>query len=777
MADPISITGLIVDVSHIIARLIKYAKAVQGARSEMRKLSEELFGLRGILDHLQTQSSSDISKVQHIESEGSAPFNENIMERVLHTTKEFLDSILKDLEPAESKLKSLKQKLEWPFTEAKVNAHLTRLERVKSWLILVLTADHAAVERDMQREIGSLARSLTEDLKIREQERDQMANKELFQWMAPVSPANSHLRASEGHDIASGKWFISGHLKHWLRHGNRNIFFLVGKSGTGKTTLFAQCVDELVSMASQDSTLSFAYFYCTMSNSASQVPVHVLGSLVAQLSGKDASILDNIRPVYNDIPKSQAHKRTIDIAVLEDAIIKHASGKTKVVILVDAINESQDTRHIEISLLRLASLAPNIRIVVTTTSTMVARRDVDMLNISAQMMSGDIKAYINHRLESNVALMDRKPEFKAEIQKTLSDNANGSFRWVQLSMDNLCTQRTTRSMREALRNLPGTLREMYAKTLDQVSAEDRPFVREALFWTSFAQDHVFTSEMLTLDVLNEVVVLDEECTTLDEDMMLVPAQILLDICQGLITRDQSGYVALAHSSIKDFLTSDWIKSSRVSYFSMDPATANTIIMRKCITYLCLDNFKDGYTSKGQIARRSKTYKALPYATYMWPKYAAAAELGDAERSLVQKFFNTRHLPRQGNFGAWMQVLMPSVQFSIIEKTHPLYYASSYGLTSVVKMILEFDKDLDINAPGGRVGATAVFAASNRQNFDTVDVLLRAGADPRILDPGTGWNVFNLSEMSKWSGLRAPLNHWLLGQKVEVQQKYQIKYGL
>lgn len=163
-----------------------------------------------------------------------------------------------------------------------------------------------------------------------------------------------------------------------------------------------------------------------MSNSASQIPVNVLGSLVAQLSGKDASILDNIRPLYNDIPKSQAHKRTIDIAVLEDAIIKHASGKTNVVILVDAINESHDRRHIENSLLRLAKLAPNIRIVVTTTSTMVARRDIDMLIISARMMSGDIKAYINHRLESNDALRDRKPEFKAEIQKTLSDNANGS---------------------------------------------------------------------------------------------------------------------------------------------------------------------------------------------------------------------------------------------------------------------------------------------------------------------------------------------------------------
>ncbi|KAJ5918080.1 hypothetical protein N7454_010455 [Penicillium verhagenii] len=778
MADPISIIGLIADVSDIISSLIKYAKAVQSARSEMLKLSEEMFALRGILDHLAAQSSSEKHlEVYHIESEGSVPFNQDIMNRVLQTTKDFLTSLLKELQPAKTKLKSLKQKLEWPFTQETINGHLTRLERVKSWLILVITADHAAVERDMQQEIGALARSLTEDLRIREQERKQIADRELLEWIAPVSPANSHLRATEGHNIATGKWFIGGHLKHWLRYGDKKLFFLVGKSGTGKTTLFAQCVDELISMASYDESINFAYFYCTIGNSASQILANVLGSIVAQLSGKDDFILDNIRQIYHGIPKSQAHKRTIDTTALEDAIIKSASGKTKIIVLVDAINESHDIRDIEISLLKLASLSPNIRIMITTTLTMVYPGDVEWLSINAEMMAGDIKAYIDHRLEYDTALKDRKPEFKSEIRKTLADNADGSFRWVQLSMENICAQRTARSMHSALRNLPGTLREMYAKTLDQISLDDRPFVREALFWICFAQDHLFASQMLTLDVLNEVVVLDEKYTTLDEDMMLVPAQVLLDICQGLITQDQAGSVTLAHSSIKDFLTSDWIKSSRVSYFSMDPKTANTIIMRKCLAYLCLDNFKNGYTSRAQIFRRLKNYKSLKYASFMWPKYAAAADLGDSERRLVQKFFDTRHLPRQGNFGTWMQVLMPSVDPSRVETTHPLYYASSYGLTSVVKMILEFDTDLDINAPGGRVGATAVFAASNRQNFDTTDLLLKAGADPRIVDPGTGWTVFNLSQMTKWSGLRGPLSDWLSGQESSVQEEYRAKYSI
>ncbi|KAJ5289055.1 hypothetical protein N7478_002085 [Penicillium angulare] len=775
--DPISIAGLVLEVGHIVASLIQYTKSVQGAKTEMRKLSEELFALRGILDHLAAQSSSEPPAYEKIESETPTLFNEEVMNRVLQATKEFLDTLMKDLEPAETTFKGIKQKLKWPFTQEKIEGHLTRLERVKSWLILVLTADHAAVEKDIQREIGSLARSLTEDMRIREQERDQKANRELFQWIAPVSPANSHLRANEKYQIESGKWFIGGHLKHWLRYGDKNIFFVVGKSGTGKTTLFAQSVDELVSMASKDKTLSFAYFYCSMSNAASQIPQNILGSIVAQLSGKEDSILDKIRSVYNDIPKSQAHKRPVDISALEEAIIQHASGKTRVVFFIDAINEGQDTRRIELILLKLARLAPNIRIVVTTTSTIVLPQEVEMLNLDAATMSGDIKAYIDYRLQSDDAMRGLKPDFKKEIRTKLLENADGSFRWTQLSIDNLCTQRTARSMREALRNLPGTLREMYASTLERVSMEDRHFVREALFWLSFAQDHLFANEHLTLDVLNEVVVLDDDCTTLDEDMMLVPAHVLLDICQGLITQDQSGYVTLAHSSIKEFLTSDWIKGSHVSYFSLNPHTSNARITRKCLVYLCLDNFKSGYTSRQEIFRRIKQYSCLKYTAFVWPKYAATSNLGETERNLIRKFFDTRHLPRQGNFGAWMQTLLPGIDEQIIATTHPLYYAASFGMEAVVKMILEFDPDVDINAAGGRVGATAVFAASYRQQFETVDLLLRAGADPTIPDPDTGFTVFSLSKMSKWSGLREPLSRWLSEKDTKLQDEYPLRFGL
>lgn len=353
---------------------------------------------------------------------------------------------------------------------------------------------------------------------------------------------------------------------------------------------------------------------------------------------------------------------------------------------------------------------------------------------------------------------------KCDILKEVSNHHR--FRWVQLSLDNLQAQRTPKAMKIALSNLPGSLRETYANTLERISPDDWMFVREALFWLSFG------ARPFGLGELNEAVIIDEECTELDEDMMLVPPQLLLHLCEGLISQDHSGQIRLAHASVRDFLTSEWIRTSRVKYFSLDPTTADATIIRKCLSYLCLDNFKDGYEpDRNETLKYVTEYKFIRYAARYWPDHAASCELGEAEQKLVKRFFDTGNLPRRGNFGSWVQVLLPGADGNVIEMTHPLYYAASFGMMSIVKAILTSDPTVWIDAPGGRVGATALFAASNRHNYAVAEVLLQAGADPTIKDPETLFSVLNLAQMRRFSGLRGPLARWSSCKEDPIWQEY------
>lgn len=321
------------------------------------------------------------------------------------------------------------------------------------------------------------------------------------------------------------------------------------------------------------------------------------------------------------------------------------------------------------------------------------------------------------------------------------------FHWVQLSLDNPSTQRTARKLREALQRLPGT----YADILGRIAPDDWEYAREALFWLSFAK------RPLTLRGLNEAVAVKEGCTVFDEDMMLLPPNILLHICQGLISMDQSGHVNLAHYSVKEFLTSDWIRTSQVHYFYLDPATASTSIMRRCLAYMCLENFTGGYASSEEEATaRKETYQFISYAAY-WPQHGVNCEIAQPEQELIHRFFETRHLPHRGNYGVWIETLIPGVDAKIIEMTHPLYYAASFGLLPVVKAILASEKDLDLNARGGRVGATPLLIAAWRRHYEVVDVLIKAGADSgfAVIDE----NVLELAQASRFSGLRKSLNWW------------------
>jgi len=231
MVDPISITSLILQIGKIVSSLIEYGKGVKGASADIRRLSEEVFSLRGVLEHLQAQVDPESTELsQELWSE-AAPYNPEQLKSTIQTTNGFLQSLLTDLEEPKSTFKRLSQKLEWPLSQEKLNVHLARLERVKSWLILVLTTDSAALTRDIWYEINGLASSLKEDIRTREHERIQMANKDLFQWLAPVSPRDDHLRASKNREPGTGKWFIDGDLKNWLRGDDdlRTILFLRGK--------------------------------------------------------------------------------------------------------------------------------------------------------------------------------------------------------------------------------------------------------------------------------------------------------------------------------------------------------------------------------------------------------------------------------------------------------------------------------------------------------------------------------------------------------------------
>ena len=322
-----------------------------------------------------------------------------------------------------------------------------------------------------------------------------------------------------------------------------------------------------------------------------------------------------------------------------------------------------------------------------------------------------------------------------------------SFRWVHLSLENLRTKRTAKAVREALKTLPESLQASYEAILSRISKDDREIVRSALFWLCFSV------RPLSLAELNEAVMLDDDQTFVGDDTRLSQDDVILRLCQGLIevqgdaTQDydllgQPTMLVLGHSSVKTYLTSSDILTSHASFFAFHPHNGDGILMRKCLQYLSLTHFRPGYIdSASDLADLQTEYPLLHYSAYYWALHAASTVPTASEKDLILRFLATKQMPNGGNFALWVQLLIFDVDRESVERTQPLYYAASFGLTAVVATILGTE-GVDIDAPGGRFGSTPLFVACWREHLDVARLLLAAGAETKGWD-SSGYTVASL----------------------------------
>ncbi|KAH2081089.1 hypothetical protein KXV84_003593 [Aspergillus fumigatus] len=415
------------------------------------------------------------------------------------------------------------------------------------------------------------------------------------------------------------------------------------------------------------------YYYCSFHLTTSQELVYLLGALLVQLSESYPEILDELQESF----KRRALPQPDELVSL---LLKFTKPLSELFIVVDAINESRKSAQILDALLTLLESSHNIRIML----------------------------FNGYRNTSSVAL-----------RLVLLEKAGGMFRYVQCQIEPLAAQKTGRDVILALDRMPESLHGTYETILCRIPSYDREIARETLLWLSSGYQEI------TLAELSEAVVLTKGDKSIDDDCRLFDPQVILSICQGLIVYDErTTFVALAHSSVKAFLTSDAIKHGPAAYYSLDETEGFTAHLAKPCSDL------------RSLTKRRKTYPLLKYAAENWashcsPSWPPGYPLVDAEIDGILSFFDTRHLPGGGNYTSWTQMLLSEAPAEQARRTEPLYYAASYGIIPLVDRLIQ--SGANVNAAGGRNDATPLIVACFRGQEATVQRLLEAGADPIIQD--------------------------------------------
>lgn len=270
---------------------------------------------------------------------------------------------------------------------------------------------------------------------------------------------------------------------------------------------------------------------------------------------------------------------------------------------------------------------------------------------------------------------------------------------------------------KALDSLPPTLDKTYEKLLCRLDAtEDRALARNILELLAF------TLRPLLLSEIWEALQITPGLPHLDESKRLTNPIEVLDICGSLVQYDEeTGRVALSHHSVQTYLTSN--PQNEAAVFKLDAQQSHSTVAQLCLAYLSLDHFKDKDIDRPSLLYRK--YPFLHYAAFHWAKHMQhISQPTDPLLHELKTFLFSADCGRH-NFTNWVRTLIPRSKFA--DGTKPLYYAASYGLLPVVKLLLNLG--VDIEAPGGRMGATAIGIAAFRGHLEVVEVLWEAGADP------------------------------------------------
>jgi hypothetical protein len=301
-------------------------------------------------------------------------------------------------------------------------------------------------------------------------------------------------------------------------------------------------------------------------------------------------------------------------------------------------------------------------------------------------------------------------------------------------------------MRKALTaGLPKNLDQTYDQILSQIDEFHQAEVMKTL------QAITVTVEPLTLEEVVEILAvnLDSNPPVFELDSRILDPRNILTMCSSLVTKfmvpqwrrigrrglPRSGFVLrLAHASVADYLTQS--KSTSHSEFHFTKLSARLFMAQVCLGYLMNPEFSSGH-DKSQYKPRKDAYPFLKHCASYWPMYLQR-ENDDPEdyidqrtKDILQAFLATSKMPNGGNFAFWVGTLIPSSPLNYIQNTQPLYYAASFGLTEVVQIILETEKDIDIDALGGRAHSSALHVATYREHIDVVRLLLEKGADPDL----------------------------------------------
>ncbi|KAH9025899.1 hypothetical protein EDB84DRAFT_1440272 [Lactarius hengduanensis] len=586
-------------------------------------------------------------------------------------------------------------------------------------------------------------------------------------WLSPADPSTNHNIARKAQYKGTAVWFFQGSIFiEWKSTGS--LLWIHGKPGSGKSVICSSVVHDIMAVCEAGSAI-MAYFYFDFRDLKKQSRYDMLLSLVFQLSTCSSPCCDVLHHVYKT-HKDGTRQPSDDTLkeCLKDMLRLLGHGPTFVVL--DALDECPDSpgipspRHEVLEFVKeLVDLhLDGLHICATSRPEVDIRAVLDPLasrSVSLHNQTGqqtDITGYVRSVVNSSpsTAMRRWRADDRNLVIETLTERADGMFRWVFCQLDTL-QHCFPSNLRQFLNELPESLDETYERILRTINKAQKDNARRLLQCLAVAV------RPLRVEELAELLAFDFQGSSsggipkLKDDWRWDDQEeAVLSTCSSLIAIVPSGgsqVVQFSHFSVKEYLTSPRLAQSQgdVSRFHIDFEAAHTILAQACLgTLLQLDEHAD-----------AGGFPLIKYAARYWVDHARFDGVSSLVRDGMVDLFDSS----KPHFAAWLRVHDIDEDWTLFSYyprhgvgSSPLYYAAFCGFYDLAeRLIMKHPEQVNV---GGGLLLAPLPAAVYKSHFDVANLLHKHGAIVDIRGDGKRTPLYAASFYGRVDIMRWLLNH-------------------
>ncbi|KAH7025765.1 NACHT domain-containing protein [Microdochium trichocladiopsis] len=265
-------------------------------------------------------------------------------------------------------------------------------------------------------------------------------------------------------------------FRQWHDGESQRLLWVRGDPGKGKTMLLCGIIDQLrLRPVEHDKRRLIAFFFCQTTDDRINSATNVLRGLIFMLIDQDATLLSHLerkyeaagRALFEDVNAWQA-LCNIFVDILQDARLH------EVYLAIDALDEcATDLPQLLDLIVRVSHSRSRVKWLVSSRNwaqieerLSTAARGLS-LEVNSTSVADAVERFINHK----VAQLAQKKSYSAnvvmEIHQHLSANANGTFLWVALVLQEL-DKAPRWSVLQRLKSFPAGLDHLYLQMIQNL---------------------------------------------------------------------------------------------------------------------------------------------------------------------------------------------------------------------------------------------------------------------------------------------------------------------